>query len=79
MAKPGNLRMERGRGRRDGGDREGERDREAAGARVKPGNQLDYSLSSFGGVSFCVVAVGVDESERRQLGRDAAVKTCHGM
>ena len=35
--------MERGRGAREGGDREGEREREAVregGARAKPGNQL---------------------------------------
>ena len=35
--------MERGRGGRDGGDREREREREAGregGARAKPGNQL---------------------------------------
>ena len=40
MAKPGNPRMERGRGRR-----EGEKEREAgreAGARAKPDNQLVY-------------------------------------
>ena len=43
MAKPGILRMERGRGGLEGGDREGEREREAGregGARAKPGNQL---------------------------------------
>ena len=45
MAKPGNPRKERGRGEREGGDREGEREREAGrdgGARAKPGNQLVY-------------------------------------
>ena len=43
MAKPGNPRMERGRGGRVEGDREGEREREAGregGARAKPYNQL---------------------------------------
>ena len=42
MAKAGNPRMERGRGGREGGDREGERERQAGregGARAKPGNQ----------------------------------------
>ncbi len=41
MARPGNPRMERGRGGREGGGREGEREREAGrkgGARAKPGN-----------------------------------------
>ena len=41
MPKPGNPRMERGRGGREGGDREGEREREAGRvgeARAKPGN-----------------------------------------
>ena len=43
MAKPGNPRIERGRGGWEGGGREGEREREASregGARAKPGNQM---------------------------------------
>ena len=32
--------MERGRGGREGGDREGEREREEVGARAKQGNKL---------------------------------------
>ena len=43
ILKPGNPRIERGRGGREGWDREGEREKEAGregGARAKPGNQL---------------------------------------
>ena len=43
MAKPGNPRMERGKGGRERGGREGEREREAGTegeARAKLGNQL---------------------------------------